>query len=469
MELDFYISKNGRYMMLENIIFDRANNTRSHIDNLKLSELIDIVGENIAFLSKDIKADLMEISSFTRKTAYHVVECFTETDDKLSLMMEYEVKFGSSLLTESVVNPEKLVLETWEWIKEQALILEYWGEEYVNKAVGAVKSAGNYVYDKAKSAGTAVVNTAKKIGTGVVNAAKTVGNGIVNGVKWVGSQVAKGFEWVKGKSFDYIMTKIRDGLYSGVGMAVQIFLQFTGVGNVAVAIIWGCMLMYDLYKAFSGQPFEWLDIIFDVMGMLSGGAVKVLQGAVKAAGITKGMSMAQGVSKLAKNPATKGFMATISKGASSVFNMIKTAGDWLAKNLGLKWVGDVISKAGTWLNANLIKPIVSVGSSVVKGSSAVVKGTEKVIDKALQKTGNVVGLKNLGGKTLSKTNKITVGDATRQSAIQGTKEKAKSEYIYSPGFTKASEMVKGKGTAAPAPNEYGLANDVSDELDAALG
>jgi len=236
-------------------------------------------------------------------------------------------------------------------------------------------------------------------------------------------------------------------------------------------------LLYDLYKIFAGKPWEWLDIIYDVMGMLSGAALSGLKAAVKAAGITKGLGMAKGVSKLASNPATKGFMQTISSGVSGVFNMIKSAGNWLAKTLGLKWIPDVLAKAGNWLSANLIKPIASGVSTVAKGSSAFVKGAEKVVDKALQKTGNVVGLKNVGNKTLSKASNVTVGAGARQGTIGGAKYKVKNDYVVNPALTKGQEIydkIKGNPTAAaapvaPAPNQYGLGNDVSDQLDAAFG
>ena len=459
-ELDFYVSKIGRYIMLEDTIYDKALYIHANINEIGFSDLIDIISENVAFLVQDVKTNLKEISSFTRKNAYHVVECFAETDKKLSLMMEYEVKFGSSLLTESVVNPEKLVLETWGWIKEQTLILEQtynpFKKDFWSKS--NAKQIGSNVVSGAKSVAKSVVDTSKSIG-------KAVGNAVLHPI----DTIKKGYEWVKNSSFDVIMETIRDGLYSGIGTAIQIFLQFTGVGNVAVAIVWGCMLLWDLYKIFTGKKWEWSDLLFDVLGIISGGAVKLLKGAMKAAGITKGMSMGKGLQTLASNPATKGFMSTISSGISGVFNMIKSAGNWLAKNLGLKWIGDVVAKAGTWLNANLIKPIAA-------GIGNTVKGARNLADKALQKTGNIVGLKNVGNKTLSKANKVTVGSAARQGTIGGAEYKLKQNYVYNPAMDQGYKIYDKVRGVKPVPvpsvasvNTYGLADDVSDQLDAAFG
>ena len=359
------------------------------------------------------------------------MECFGETDKKLSLMMEYEVKFGSSLLTESVTNPKAIVAETWSWIKEQVIILE----QTYNPFKKDFWSKSN-----ASQIGKNVVSGAKSFAKDTVNAAKAVGNAVLNPI----DTIKKGYNWVKENGLPALMEKIRDGLYSGVGTAIQIFLQFTGVGNVAVAIVWGAMLVYDLYKVFSGKEWSWMDILFDVLGMVSGAAVKVLRGTMKAVGITKSMPMAAGVQKLAANPATKGFMATIGKGISTVFNLLKKAGNWLAQKLGLKWVSGVMAKAENWLAENLLKPI-----------------------------GNTVGLKKVGNKMLGKTD-VTLGTASRKATAGGVAYQAKSDYIYQPGMEKASQLIDKFKGVKPAPavasvNTYGLADDVSDQLDAAFG
>lgn len=418
-DLDFYISKNGRYIMIENMIYDKALDRHANINEISFSDLIDIVGQNVAFLAQDIKTELKEISSFTRKNAYHVFECFTETDKRLSLMMEYEVKFGSSLLTESITNPTKIIVETWEWIKEQVIILEQTYNPF-NPSFWSKSNAGQI--------GSNVVSGAKSVGNDVVSGAKSVGNAILHPI----DTVKKGYEWVKNNSFPTIMETIRDFLYGGVGVAVQIFAQFTGFGNIGVAIVWGAMLCYDLYKVFSGKEWSWMDILFDVLGIISGGAVKALQVAMKAVGITKAMPMATGVQKLAANPSTKGFMATIGKGISTVFGWIKKAGTWLAEKLGIKWIGRVMAKAENWLSENLLKPI-----------------------------GNVLGLKGVGNRALSKaTGAPTVGQAARQSAKGGASYQAKMDYIYQPGFELGTQLInkfKGKKPQTFASvNAYGL-------------
>ena len=440
-DLDFYISKNGRYIMIENMIYDKALDRHANINEISFSDLIDIVGQNVAFLAQDIKTDLKEISSFTRKNAYHVFECFTETDKRLSLMMEYEVKFGSSLLTESITNPTKIIVETWGWIKEQVTILE----QTYNPFKKDFWSKSN-----AKQIGSNVVSGAKSVGNAVVSGAKSVGNAILHPI----DTIKKGWDWIKTNGLPAVMEKIRGFLYSGVGTAIQIFLQFTGAGNIGVAIVWGAMLVYDLYKVFTGKEWSWTDILFDVLGMISGGAVKVLRGAMKLAGVTKGMSMSKGLQTLAANPTTKSIMSKISSGISGVFNGLKNAANWLATKLGIKWAADVAVKAGTWLNTNILKPIAS-------GLGNAVQGTRNVADKVLQKTGNTLGLKNVGNKTLSKANNVTVGSAARQGAIGGAEYKLQQNYVYKPAFDLYDKIRGVKPT--------GLSDDVVDQLDDMLG
>ena len=438
MDLDFYISKNGRYIMIENMIYDKVLDRHGDINNASFSDLIDIIGENVAFLAQDVKTNLTEISSFTRKNVYHVLECFGETDKRLSLMMEYEVKFGSSLLTESVANPKLIMVETWNWIKEQVLVLEQTYNPF-NKDFWSKSNA--------KQIGSNVVSSAKSFGKDVVDTTKSIGKAIANPI----DTIKKGWTWVKENGLGGLMEKIRSGLYSGVGTAIQIFLQFTGVGNVAVAIVWGAMLIYDLYKVFTGKPYEWSDILFDVLGIISGGAVKVLKGAMSAVGITKGMSMGKGIQKLASNPTTKGIMSKIGGGISTVFGWIKKAGSWLSQKLGIKWVGDVVAKAGTWLNTNILKPIATGVGKLVTGTNNLAQGTRNLADKALQKTGNAVGLKNIGNKALTKGGNVTVGTAGRQAAIGGAEYKLKNKYIYEPGFEQAGKLIDKVTGAKPSP------------------
>lgn len=422
-DLGFYISKNGRYIMTESIVYDFAHDRHAHIDEISFSDLIDIIGENVEYMVQNLKSDLKEMSSFTRKSAYNVFEYF-ESDKKLSLMMEYEVKFGTSLLNESVANPHKVIKETWDWVKEQTKILEQTYNPF-NKEF--------YTTSNWKKAGQNVVNDVK-------STAKSVGNAILHPI----DTAKKGIDWVKKNGIGGVMEYIREFLYSGKGLAVQIFAQMTGVGNLAVGVVWGTMLLWDLYKVFSGKEWDWLHIVFDVLGIISGGLVGGLKTAMSGVKIAKGgglQGMKTGLTQMAKSPSTKKYMSTIANKGSWILNQLKAAGNWLYKWTGLKWISGVINKFESFLSENILKPI-----------------------------GNGLGLKTVGNKVVGQS---TAGQATRQS-VAGA---ATTAGIRNPGIQAGADVVT-KGTEkatnffkpkTSVPNTYGLADDVSNQLDLALG
>jgi hypothetical protein len=363
-DLDFYISKNGRYVMLENIVYDAVKDRHAHIDEICLSDLLEIIGENVNFVIQKLNSNISDISSFTRKNVYHVLEYF-ETDEKLSLMVEYEVKFGSSLLTESDDNKNKLIEDTWEWIKQKALFLE----QTLNPFNKDFYTASNWK------------KNVEKVGTAVKDVATNVGKFIKDPI----GTAKKGIQWIKENGFPAMMEKIREGLSSGTGIAIQIFAQLTGVGNIAVGIVWGTMLIYDLWKVFTGKDWNWLDLVFDVLGIISTGAAKGFKILAKNLGITgKGglQGMKSGLAKLSASPKTKGFMTTIANGVSGLGNLLKNAGTFLSEKLGLKWVSGVTSKAVTWIAENIVNPIKGVISPV--GKTKIAQGTKETIKSGAQ-------------------------------------------------------------------------------------
>jgi len=388
-ELDFYISKNGRYMMLENVVYDAVKDRHAHIDEISFSDLIEIIGENVNFMVQKLNSNISEISSFTRKNVYHVLEYF-ETDSKLSLMVEYETKFGSLLLTEGTVDRKKLIEETWVWIKEKTQILE----QTLNPFNKDFYTSSNW----------------KKAGEETLGAAKNVATGVGNFVKDPVGTTKKGIQWVKENGFPAMMEKIRDGLSSGTGIAIQIFAQMTGVGNIGVGIVWGSMLLYDLWKVFTDKDWNFLDILFDALGILSTGAAKGLKIAAQEIGVTgKGgaAGLKSGMAKLAKSPKTAGYMKTLSNGISTVIAWLEKSGAWLSKNLGIKWISDVLGKAKTWIVENITGPINTWAnaSKATKGTKAVVTAkaqTDAIGDIASTETGQ-----NIINKTSNFVNRVT--------------------------------------------------------------
>ena len=100
------------------------------------------------------------------------------------------------------------------------------------------------------------------------------------------------------------------------------------------------MLLWDLYKVFTGKEWNWLDLVFDVLGILSTVVAKSFKLLAKGAGVTGegGLAgMKAGLAKLAKNPKTAKMMTYLSNGISKVASSLKSAGTFLSEKLIQKY------------------------------------------------------------------------------------------------------------------------------------
>ena len=68
----------------------------------------------------------------------------------------------------------------------------------------------------------------------------------------------------------------RDALYSPGGIAIETFLTSTGLGSVGVISSYITLLIYDIYLSISNNDTNWLNIIFDLLGILTSGALSGL-------------------------------------------------------------------------------------------------------------------------------------------------------------------------------------------------
>ena len=77
----------------------------------------------------------------------------------------------------------------------------------------------------------------------------------------------------------------RDALYSPGGIAIETFLTSTGLGSIGVISSYITLLIYDIYLSISNNDIDWLNIIFDLLGILTSGAISgLLAPIVKSAG-----------------------------------------------------------------------------------------------------------------------------------------------------------------------------------------
>ena len=98
---ELYLSNNGQYLINNEKIYFALENKSYSLNEISLSKWIDILSENTAFSLKHNLVEVKELASYHRKITYQIFESLS-FDAKSMLMLEYEMKFGNILLTESV-------------------------------------------------------------------------------------------------------------------------------------------------------------------------------------------------------------------------------------------------------------------------------------------------------------------------------------------------------------------------------
>jgi hypothetical protein len=115
------------------------------------------------------------------------------------------------------------------------------------------------------------------------------------GIKKFGVAISKG-DWneivsLLGKGVKWLARKLRQALYSPVGIVVDAILIATGVGKIAQAVAWAIVVALDIYEFASGDYEDdspmWMRILFfgiDILGLVFAGiAAKSAKSIIKAA------------------------------------------------------------------------------------------------------------------------------------------------------------------------------------------
>lgn len=310
---ELYLSNNGQYLINNEKIYFATENKSYSLDEISLPKWIDILSENTTFSLKNNLVEIKELASYHRKMVYQIFESLS-FDTKSTLLMEYEMKFGSNLLTENVILSEAFFANAWKWIKEKA----------------------------------------KKFGV----AGKTLVQNI--------------WRCIIGRGCSPLFESLREALYSPVGIGINAFLSITGIGKLGLIIIWGMMLLWDVYLLLSGSPnFTWLNLIFDVLGIGLGAYASSSRnalGGAKAVLQTRGKTLPEVISFGMKNPQTAKIFKEFGKltaggGMGKIMNTISKSGDFLSRKLGFKWASNVTGK---------------VSAQVSKVSNAIGVETEKI-------------------------------------------------------------------------------------------
>jgi hypothetical protein len=297
-----------------------------------LNIALDIINENFNFKYKTGSISLTEYTSEPRRFLNFLIETLKPANS-IKIIQEWETNYGDKLLliNESVdkLIIEQRVVDSWNSIK---LIIEQGG--WFNDALDTIKTGAKNVYNYGKD---------------LVN----------KGAEWVKDQdkliKQKGFtQWAKesaGKVWGYVKDKIADVwncVKSGMecimeGMRKLVFTAggtavLTGVsmipvvGQITNGVIFGSLLLWDVYKGLTGKGWDIMNIIISAIAILAPAIGKVLKTAF--VGIK---SFAQlGVAAVSKGGIFLKVFNLLKSGIGSLTKLIGQAAKFLGEKLGLK-------------------------------------------------------------------------------------------------------------------------------------
>lgn len=336
--LQYVFTNRGVVKLSEQLNDLNGKNYLSYTYN-NLNVAIDIMKENFDFKFKTGQLDLVEYAAAPRKFLANIIEIY-RPENSITLIKEWENIFGGDLLliNESVdrLIIESRITESWESFK---VLLEQWYNpaDWARGLGKGIKNVGVYSNEKFQKFtkwGASQINQIQQ--KGIWNYAKEKGAALWDIVK---NAVKSAYKCLRDNPVQCLMEGIRDVVMSAGGIAVLTGISMIpAIGQIPTVIIFGALLLWDLYKMMSGkyesggpENYQWsvMDIVIDAISLLLPALGKV----VKAA--TMGI---KSFAQLGK--------AAISKGGVllKVFNAIKG---------GIVKLGGYITKAATWLGEKL--------------------------------------------------------------------------------------------------------------------
>jgi hypothetical protein len=369
-DLNILISRNARYYLYGNRMFDAKNEISFNLKEAKLSQIIEMLKDNLNLKYSEGEILFEEVTKFTRKTAYKIFECF-DKNKEMNLMMEYEVKFGSNLLVESkLFNQKKTLQESWEFLHE-TVISELELPQWMKDAGKSISNTAGKVWDKTKEKATQAANLVK-------------------------DKVGQATTFLISKGVPTVMEGIRAVMFSWGGAIVSTILAVIPGLNLLNIVAWGALLLWDVMEAINGRV-NWAHIIVDIVGIVfSGGMAKGLMLAIgKIFGSVSGLvgkSLTYVVNLIGKTSVGKTLLSgagTLASGLGKVLKVVADAVAWLASKFGIKSFQTIPGKVRDFFNkiVSAFKgtPAASTSKNVAKSGGKLVKNKINPISKISSK------------------------------------------------------------------------------------
>jgi len=388
--LQYVFTNRGVVKLSEQLNDLNGKNYLSYTYN-NLNVAIDIMKENFDFKFKTGQLDLVEYAAAPRKFLANIIEIY-RPENSITLIKEWENIFGGDLLliNESVdrLIIESRITESWESFK---VLLEQWYNpaDWGRAVVKGGKNVLGYSKEKTQQFakwGASQINQIQQ--KGIWNYAKEKGAALWDTVK---NAVKSAYKCLRDNPVECLMEGIRNVVMSAGGIAVLTGISMIpAIGQIPTVIIFGALLLWDLYKMASGKyesgEYQWtvIDIVVDAISLLLPALGKVLKAA------TMGIKT---FAQFGKQAISKGGVLL------KVFNAIKG---------GLVTLGGYITKAATWFGEKL--GITSMKNWGVKATTQLNKITNEMVvgsgGKITTKVASKIEPVSLGQKITSGLNKV---------------------------------------------------------------
>ncbi len=337
-----------------------------------IPQAVNMVKEVSLFEYANKIVDRDKFLSSSRKFLNRLVEVVCDKNESLNIITEWENTFGDKLLLLNESDSDELITErvseSWDFLIG---LTESWYNP-LSKDFVAYRPV-TWAYDKGKKAVKAykeggVKNVLKKTYNYGVKTIKSVYNTVKDAI-------VSAWKCLTGNFVECLMEGLRSLAFSVIGVGVLTLVSFIpGVGQIPTIVIFGALLIWDVYKMLSGKyesgkyAWSWMDIIIDAISLLFPAIAKGLKvlgiGAIKSIGAV--WKMASKVPLLGK------VLGLISKGIGKVGGWISKGVKFIGEKLGIKWLANFGSKAESSM------------ASLVKGGSSTT--TKKVAQNTVKQT-----------------------------------------------------------------------------------
>ena len=192
----------------------------------------------------------------------------------------------------------------------------------------------------------------------------------------------------KTMTLDEFMEDFREALSHPAMIGLEVFLLSTGVGVGAVVASYVALLAYDVYKGVTTGNWDWLNIIFEVLAIVSSGVLnKPLIPILRAAKGLRLNTLDKVLKFLSKTKIWPKIESFLNSGVDILKSFSKNINKffkWLSQKTGFKFIEGIPSKVQGVLNS-IINKILNflklIGKGLIEPFSRV--GTKQAVRRAV--------------------------------------------------------------------------------------